>query len=273
MGAVQNLIPETISFKTPDSWLSSAPRIVVIGAGGNGSEVVDCLAQFHHAMISLGHKHGLHVTIIDDSVVREPNLVRQRFWPCDLGQYKAISLANRYNLLLGMKWEGLPYRFPSRETDDAIRNADLIISAVDLPSARVAIGACEAVKHNCMWLDLGNGHRHGQVVFGGINKVMRDRFPNVLDAYPEIPSLKDDHTKSCSAAESIRSQDCLVNRAVTTAGMGIVWELLRNGETSKHWLVLNLGTGEQMSYPFPPPAPKQPKATGKKGKVSKLRKV
>lgn len=112
MGAVQNLIPETISFKTPDSWLSSAPRIVVIGAGGNGSEVVDCLAQFHHALISLGHKHGLHVTIIDDSVVREPNLVRQRFWPCDLGQYKAISLANRYNLLLGMKWEGLPYRFP-----------------------------------------------------------------------------------------------------------------------------------------------------------------
>ncbi len=113
----------------------------------------------------------------------------------------------------------------------------------------MAIGACEAVKHNCMWLDLGNGHRHGQVVFGGINKVMRDRFPNVLDAYPEIPSLEDDHTKSCSAAESIRTQDCLVNRAVTTAGMGIVWELLRTGETSKHWLVLNLGTGEQMSYP------------------------
>jgi hypothetical protein len=72
-------------------------------------EVVDCLAQFHHAMISLGHQHGLHVTIIDDSVVREANLVRQRFWPCDLDQYKAVALANRYNLMLGLSWEGLPF--------------------------------------------------------------------------------------------------------------------------------------------------------------------
>jgi hypothetical protein len=49
---------------------------------------------------------------------------------------------------------------------------------------------------------------------------MRSSYPNVLDAYPEIPTLEDDHTKSCSAADAIRTQDCLVNRAVTTAGMG-----------------------------------------------------
>ncbi|MBM3105668.1 PRTRC system ThiF family protein [Pseudomonas sp. V1] len=264
MAAVQQLITTLIKFKTPDHWLSNAPRIVVIGAGGNGSEVVDCLAQFHHAMISLGHKHGLHVTIIDDSVVREPNLVRQRFWPCDLGQFKAVSLANRYNLLLGMSWEGLPYRFPSAQTAKAIENADLIITAVDLPSARVSIGACQSVKRQCMWLDLGNGHRHGQVVFGGIEKVMRSQYPNVLDAYPEIPTLKDDNSKSCSAAASIRAQDCLVNRAVTTAGMSIVWELLRYGETAKHWLVLNLETGDQMSYPFPAPQPPKRKRPIKK---------
>ncbi|HHH9441217.1 TPA: PRTRC system ThiF family protein [Pseudomonas aeruginosa] len=257
MAAAEKIAAQKVTFKTPEAWRSSAPRIVVIGAGGNGSEVVDCLAQFHHAMISLGHQHGLHVTIIDDSVVREANLVRQRFWPCDLDQYKAVALANRYNLMLGMSWEGLPFRFPSPQTEEAISNADLIISAVDLPSARVAIGACLNVKQTCMWLDLGNAHRHGQVVFGGIRSVMRSSYPNVLDAYPEIPTLEDDHTKSCSAADAIRTQDCLVNRAVTTAGMGIVWELLRYGQTEKHWLVLNLISGEQMSYPFPQPSPKR----------------
>ncbi|MDT4800945.1 PRTRC system ThiF family protein [compost metagenome] len=252
MGTVQKLVPQQIVFTTPASWSSRAPRIVVIGAGGNGSEVVDCLASFHHAMRSLGHEYGLDVTIIDDGVVREPNLVRQRFWPCDLDQYKAVSLANRYNLMLGVEWTGLPYRFPRAETTRAVASADLIISAVDLPSARVAIGALSGLSPSAMWLDLGNEARHGQIVFGAISPKLRKTYPNVLDAYPEIPTLADDTSKSCSVAASLRSQDCLVNRAVTTAGMAIVWELLRYGETAKHWLVVNLETGEQAAHPFPP---------------------
>lgn len=242
-----------VAFKAPYWWTERAPRIVVIGAGGNGSEVVDALASFHHALRSLGHPTGLDVTVIDDAIVREPNLVRQRFWPCDLGQYKAISLVNRYNLMLGRSWEALPYRFPDAKTLDALRGADLVISAVDLPSARRAIGACETLPRHCMWLDLGNEARHGQVVFGATHRTKRDTYPNVLDAYPEIETLEDDHTKSCSVAEAIRAQDCMVNRAVTTAAMTIVWELLRLGETRKHWITIDLATGSQNTYPFPSP--------------------
>lgn len=250
MSAVSQIQDRPVSFKAPQGWLSAAPRIVVIGAGGNGSEVVDCLASFHHAMRSLGHPYGLHVTTIDDTAVREPNLVRQRFWPCDLGQYKSVSLANRYNLMLGLNWEGLPFRFPCMETETAIAKADLIITAVDLPSVRVQVGALRSIKANCMWLDLGNESRHGQVVFGAITEKLRTTYPNVLDAYPEMPTLVDDTTKSCSVAESLRSQDCLINRAITTAGMSILWELLRYGETAKHWIMLNLETGEQATFPF-----------------------
>lgn len=248
MSAAVAVKPAMTTFKAPNDWLSSPINIVVIGAGGNGSEVVDCLASFHHAIRSLGHPYGLKVTIIDDSVVREPNLVRQRFWPCDLGHFKAVSLANRYNLMLGLQWVGLPYRFPCVETEEAIAHAALIISAVDVPSARVAIAN---LKAKAMWLDLGNDARHGQIVFGAIDAKLRKTFPNVLDAYPEIQTLPDDTSKSCSVAESLRSQDCLINRAVTTAGMAIVWELLRYGETSKHWLMVNLETGEQSAFPFP----------------------
>ncbi|WP_407364100.1 PRTRC system ThiF family protein (plasmid) [Pseudomonas luteola] len=251
MSAATPLYPEPAVFKTPDHWRSKAPRIVVIGAGGNGSEVVDTLAAFHHALVSLGHPAGLHVTIIDDSVVREPNLVRQRFWPCDLGQNKAISLANRYNLMLGLSWTGLPYRFPCKQTYSAIEGADLIISAVDLPSARRDISRIQYGKRLCMWLDLGNGHRHGQAVFGALHEQNRRRYPCVVDVFPEIATLEDDPRKSCSAAESIATQDCLINRAVTTAGMSIVWELLRYGQTSKHCVSVNLETGEQMTAGFP----------------------
>ncbi|WP_434141318.1 PRTRC system ThiF family protein (plasmid) [Pseudomonas luteola] len=251
MSAATPLYPEPAVFKTPDHWRSKAPRIVVIGAGGNGSEVVDTLAAFHHALVSLGHPAGLHVTIIDDSIVREPNLVRQRFWPCDLGQNKAISLANRYNLMLGLSWSGLPYRFPCKQTYSAIEGADLIISAVDLPSARRDISRIQYGKRLCMWLDLGNGHRHGQAVFGALHEQSRRRYPCVVDVFPEIATLEDDLRKSCSAAESIATQDCLINRAVTTAGMSIVWELLRYGQTSKHCVSVNLETGEHMTAGFP----------------------
>lgn len=242
-------------YKTPTFWVERAPRIVVVGAGGNGSEVVDALASFHHALRSLGHPEGLAVTVIDDAIVRESNLVRQRFWPCDLGQFKAISLVNRYNLMLGTSWEAMPFRFPSYETVAAMRAADLIISAVDLPSARRAIASSNLLSRHCMWLDLGNEARHGQVVFGAAHADKRSIYPNVIDAYPEIETLEDDTKKSCSVAEAIRSQDCLVNRSVTTAGMNIVWELLRTGETDKHWITVDLASGNHNAFPFPEALP------------------
>ncbi|MFJ3110131.1 PRTRC system ThiF family protein [Pseudomonas putida] len=238
-------------YKAPKGWTSGPIRIVVLGAGGNGSEVVDCLSSMHCAIRSLGHPYGLHVTIIDDALVRESNLVRQRFWPCDMGQYKAVVLANRYNLNLGLEWVGLPHRFPSEPTRFAVAGADLIISCVDVSSARVAIGECTSLKHNAMWLDMGNGHRHGQVVFGALRESERKVYPNVLDIYPEILEMADSNTKSCSAAESIASQDCLINRTVATAAMNIVWELLRSGSTDRNWITVSLETGEQQTHSFP----------------------
>lgn len=252
MSALPHFAQDEVWYDAPDGWMSNRINVVVIGAGGNGSEVVDCLANFHHALRSLGHPHGIHVTVVDDAIVREPNLVRQRFWPCDLGLNKAVALSNRYNMMLGMEWTALPYRFPSELTESAISKADLIITAVDLASARRNLANYSGqAKRHCIWLDLGNSHRHGQVVLGALNTAFRNRYPTVLEVYPELATLADSLTKSCSAAESIGTQDCLVNRAVTTAGMGIVWDLMRYGRTAKHCLSINLETGEHMAAGFP----------------------
>lgn len=252
--AVQSM-PTPVRFTAPNHWTHSPIRIVVLGAGGNGSEVVDCLSSLHCGVRSLGHPYGLSVTIIDDAKVRESNLVRQRFWPCDMGQFKSIVLANRYNLNLGLDWAGLPNRFPSEESAFSFANADLIISCVDVNSARVAIASYEGkLKNSVMWLDMGNAHRHGQVVFGALGKSARRQFPNVLDHYPEIAEMADSTVKSCSVAESIASQDCLINRSVATAAMTIVWELLRTGSTDRNMITVNVESGEQMTFSFPPKA-------------------
>ncbi|ORE47779.1 hypothetical protein BKN49_06160 [Pseudomonas aeruginosa] len=251
MSAVAPL-KQPVIFKQPGSWLGRAIDVVVIGAGGNGSEVVDALATFHHALICLGRSGGLNLTIIDDAKVRESNLVRQRFWPSDLGQHKAVALANRFNLALGLSWKGLPFRFPDERVKDAIENADLVITAVDLPSVRSAVADLDwRLQNEAMWLDLGNGHRHGQAVFGALNKRYRNRYPCVVDLFPEIREMPDDDTKSCSAAESLKTQDCLVNRTITTAGLGVIWEVLRYGSTGKNLIVVDLETGGQSAHLFP----------------------
>lgn len=252
MSAVVKSLHSVTRYHAPNHWTERQIRIVVLGAGGSGSEVVDCLTSLHCAARSLGHPYGLHVTIIDDSVVRESNLVRQRFWPADVGQYKSIVLANRYNLNLGLDWTGIPSRFPSSESSFALSNADLIVSCVDLNSARVAIGAsAESFKSQAMWMDMGNAHRHGQVVFGALRSNSRKQYPNVLDIYPEIADMPDNTTKSCSAAESIATQDCLINRTVATAAMNILWEVIRTGATERNWITVSLETGEQQTHSFP----------------------
>lgn len=252
------------SMEAPRSWMDGSPVSVwVIGAGGNGGEVVDALAQFHTALVALGGA-GLSVVIMDDAAVREVNLVRQRFWAGDLGQNKAIALAHRYNCLLGTEWQGLPLRLETALERYKPRHApDLIISAVDLPSARRFIGngmaAANADKHekafptymlaHTLWLDLGNRTRNGQAVLGRLLAV--EAYPNVVAHYPELADLEDDTTKSCSTAEAIATQDCLINRMVATAGMSIVWELLRHGATDKNGVVVDLASGMQMPISFP----------------------
>lgn len=234
---------------SPSGWLDSAIKVTLIGAGGNGSEALDILAQFHTTMISLGHPYGLEVTVYDGSVVREPNLVRQKFWPSDLGQFKSVALVNRYNMFLGTTWKAVPRDFTR---DDPVGNSGIIITAVDLPSVRTFISLSKP-DFPVYWLDLGNETSHGQAVLGLLSKSKKlaKRYPNVALVYPELPSLADDPSKSCSVAESIAKQDVLVNRTVTTAGMNMLWQLLRKGSVDFNGVVVDLNSGTQLPIPFP----------------------
>ena len=94
--------PPLQQFLCPGRWLDRRIDIVMVGAGGTGSNVFDALVQLHHGLLAVGHPAGLKVTLYDDDVVDLPNIGRQRFVHADLGHNKAVTLINRYNLAYGL---------------------------------------------------------------------------------------------------------------------------------------------------------------------------
>ena len=68
--------------------LTTALRVLVVGAGGNGARVLPPLMQML--------RPGDTVSIIDHDIVEDRNLVRQHFVERDIGRPKALVLAERY---------------------------------------------------------------------------------------------------------------------------------------------------------------------------------
>ena len=59
-------------------------RVLIVGAGGNGSAVLLGLPYLHQAMKVWGHVGGLHVMLVDGDQVTETNCVRQPFAAADV---------------------------------------------------------------------------------------------------------------------------------------------------------------------------------------------
>jgi len=239
----------TVILKAPAQWVNRPIKVAVIGAGGNGAEAIDCLAMFHTANLAMGGA-GLMVTAFDPSEVREVNLVRQRFWMSDLGCNKAICLISRYNLMLGTQWDAEPCAFDC-EQDDDVTDYDIIITACDLPSVRAQISKQPIGRFNhVFWLDLGNMSHHGQAILGKLGEE-HVKYPHAVDHYPQIRTMEDDNTKSCSAAESLHTQSMLMNRFVTTAAMPMIWDLIHKGETDRNAVYVSVKTLSVGSEGFP----------------------
>ena len=58
-------------------------RVLIVGAGGNGSAVLLGLPYLHQAMKVWGHAGGIHVMLVDGDQVTETNCVRQPFAAAD----------------------------------------------------------------------------------------------------------------------------------------------------------------------------------------------
>lgn len=225
--------------------LNRAPRIALIGCGGNGSQMLTGLARLNHAITALGHP-GLQVRAYDPDTVSEANMGRQLFGSFDVGTSKAHVLVNRINAFFGLNWGAVYGRF-----DNDGHRYDIAIACVDSARARHEVARILKRQGVHYLMDLGNRAADGQVLFGELTDQPRlaapghVRLPSPYTVLPELVDLSapEDDTPSCGLAEALERQELFVNQAIVTPALSILWEFFRHGRLTWHGAFVNLRTG------------------------------
>ncbi|MBT7410752.1 MAG: PRTRC system ThiF family protein [Methylococcales bacterium] len=228
-------------FYCPEEWMNKPIRILVLGAGGTGSEVTENLIRTHFALINTGHEYGLDVTLMDADVVSESNIGRQRFAPCDVGQFKSAVLIHRANIAYGLDWRAIN-EYLTEET--SLRSYDIVMGCVDKGHTRSIIKNSITSK-DTLYMDFGNGRKTAQLIFGHVHGQGNNKLtlPNVMDFYPELEDMVEDDEPSCSLSESLSKQDLMINKVISSLGINLLWELLHEGKIKHHGYYVDLGKG------------------------------
>ena len=90
--------------------LNRPVKIVIIGAGGTGGNVIP-----HLYRIAFSSNRPCKVIICDGDIVERKNLIRQNFAECDIGENKAQVMAERYSEVFGIETEYIPDYIESEE--------------------------------------------------------------------------------------------------------------------------------------------------------------
>ena len=242
-------------------------RVLVIGAGGNGSAVLFGLPYLHHALIAWGFANGLNVTVMDADTVSPTNCVRQPFGAADIGQNKATILINRVNLFHQLSWHSDETFFSQgtqNNTGSSYDNTvDFVISCVDTRAARRemheafnnVMGPWRSVRY---WLDIGNNASNGQFVLGQplncVNRRSKTRLRTVTELFPSImdTSLGEGPLPSCSAAEALERQEPFVNNVLATSALSMITRLMRYGQIDHQGAFYNAESGRSAPISIDP---------------------
>ena len=231
----------------PNDLITRKVRIYVAGVGGNGAQILACLARLDIALRELGHPEGLTVVAFDPDTIAESNIGRQVWFPSDLGEYKAIVQIERLNLAYGLDWEAVPTLFvPSSYRR---HDYDILISCVDTRSARAGFhhAITKGYGPGFYWLDLGNLESIGQVVLGQVperesRKSDPLRLPMVTELFPELMdrSVPEVNIHSCSLRISLQSQGLFINDVTARYAAQLLYTLFSKGHLQHHGALINL---------------------------------
>lgn len=237
----------------PATFHDRAIRILLVGCGGNGAQMLMGLASLDTALRAISSR-SLAVTVVDDDIVTEANLGRQPFYRCDVGNSKARTLTERINLAHGLAWKAVHGRAPCAISLDS---ADILISCVDTAAARRALGTALSCVNAvpAYWLDLGNRATDGQYLIGCPARGTDDdrrRLPTVLEYFPELgqEGAAEDDAPSCSVAEALERQSLFVNRVVASHALALLFDLLGRGSIGHAGAFLNLASSQAVPIPL-----------------------
>jgi molybdopterin/thiamine biosynthesis adenylyltransferase len=114
-----------------DQEVFSRSRVLCIGAGGIVSQIAPTLVR----------KGIGRITLLDDDLVEASNLNRQRFYIYDVGQNKAVAMAQNLQAECIVETEiaGIPLRFEAAVARSIDLSCEVAVCGVDNNPARVAV--------------------------------------------------------------------------------------------------------------------------------------
>lgn len=222
--------------------------ITLVGAGGTGSALAIDLARLIYHVREQGQE--IYMQIVDPDVVEPKNVGRQQFSPFDVGQNKAVSMAERLNLWLGLDVMALSDPFtPDTQLfmDSAYSTYGrsprrILVGAVDNHKARAAMRehiAKNKSHGDWWWVDAGNGEYTGQVLVGNIieGKVNLNSAFGLIDGLPapsvQMPELLQEEETAVAAPQldcalaTIRDEQSLnVNRLMAVHAAQYVYDIV-----------------------------------------------
>ncbi len=217
-----------------NEFLLDNPWITVVGCGGTGGFVAEGLCRLFQG-------RDATIVLVDHDRVEPHNLLRQNFYPGDVGNFKSKALADRLarDFRRPIGYSVYPFReevqpqgsrYPGLSSHEG-----LVIGCADNAAARRAMAEC-LPSDPCRWLiDAGNDTNWGQVLVGNVAEPVfleeppftgdtchlapapTLQRPDLLTAVSTRPPDVD-----CAAALDLTDQDPTINQMMASLVLQVV---------------------------------------------------
>ena len=223
-------------YRLDNAFLLDNPWITVVGCGGTGGFVAEGLCRLFQG-------REANIVLVDHDRVEPHNLLRQNFYPGDVGQFKSKALADRlaraYRRPVGYSV------YPFRDEDTRPNGQrypglpsygdSLIIGCADNAAARRAMAECLPGDPRRWLIDAGNDTNWGQVLVGNVAEPVTLeeppftgetchlapaptlQRPDLLTAVSTRPPDVD-----CAAALDLTDQDPTINQMMASLVLQVV---------------------------------------------------
>lgn len=222
--------------------------VILIGCGGTGSFLAPSILRSIAELNSVNElecavhpeylKPRINVLFIDGDIVETKNITRQNFAACDVDQYKAAVLANRYGGNFGVEvnfltdyltlinleslirhLHGAKEASKARNIYDARVSDKVFISCVDNIHCRALVSWLVQLyaynSDNTYWIDAGNELNFGQVYLNSCSNPINHTsfFTSNIEVVKKIFDVPDPEL----ACENGGAQSSLANRVSASA--------------------------------------------------------
>ena len=203
-----------------------AERVVLIGCGGIGSQLLDPLCRY------LAHRPEPRplLVLVDGDTFEAGNLNRQACTPRDLGTNKAEALA-RVARDAGVACQAIGEHVDGTNVRQIVREGDVVLLAVDNHRTRALIDRHVVSLDNATLISGGNDETDGNV------QLVRRRDGWSLDGHlteihPEIGEAADGEERAepgCQVLAAERPQLLVTNLMVASAMLNALWQVVESG--------------------------------------------